>query len=200
MKPDGVQRGLVGEIIRRFETKGFKLVGLKLLQASQAQAEGHYEEHRGKPFFPPLVSFFASGPIVAMVWEGEDAIATGRRMMGATKPKDSAAGTIRGDFAVTMGRNIVHGSDGVDSAKREINYCQQQQARLQQRTASYSPLSDTLRSACCRCRAQGSRRERSSAGRRASARGCTSEALRHQEKETEDRHEEANCESSRRCS
>jgi nucleoside-diphosphate kinase len=123
VKPDGVQRGLVGEIIRRFELKGFKLVGLKLLHPSQAQAEGHYEEHRGKPFFPPLVSFFASGPIVAMVWEGEDVIASGRRMMGATKPKDSAAGTIRGDFAVNMGRNIVHGSDGVDSAKREINYC-----------------------------------------------------------------------------
>ena len=100
--------------------QGFKLVGLKLLQATTAQAEGHYEEHRGKPFFPPLVAFFASGPIVAMVWEGEDAIATGRRLLGATKPKDSAPGTIRGDFGVNMGRNLIHGSDGAESAKREI--------------------------------------------------------------------------------
>ena len=122
VKPDGVQRGLVGHIIARFEQKGFKLVGLKLLHATTAQAEGHYEEHRGKPFFPPLVSFFASGPIVAMVWEGEDVIASGRRLMGATKPKDSAPGTIRGDFGVNMGRNIIHGSDGVDSARREITY------------------------------------------------------------------------------
>ena len=122
VKPDGVQRGLIGDIIQRFEQKGFKLVGLKLLHATQQQAEGHYEEHRGKPFFPPLVSFFASGPIVAMVWEGEDVIASGRKLMGATKPKDSAPGTIRGDYGVNMGRNIIHGSDGVDSAKREINY------------------------------------------------------------------------------
>jgi nucleoside-diphosphate kinase len=122
VKPDGVQRGLIGDIIKRFEQKGFKLVGLKLLHATQQQAEGHYEEHRGKPFFPPLVSFFASGPIVAMVWEGEDVIASGRKLMGATKPKDSAPGTIRGDYGVNMGRNIIHGSDGVESAKREINY------------------------------------------------------------------------------
>ena len=122
VKPDGVQRGLVGAIIQRFEQKGFKLVGLKLLHPTTAQAEGHYEEHRGKGFFPPLVSFFASGPIVAMVWEGEDVIASGRTLMGKTKPKDSAPGTIRGDFGVNMGRNIIHGSDGPDSAKREISY------------------------------------------------------------------------------
>ena len=122
VKPDGVQRGLIGDIIKRFEQKGFKLVGLKLLHATQQQAEGHYEEHRGKPFFAPLVGFFASGPIVAMVWEGEDVIASGRKLMGATKPKDSAPGTIRGDYAVNMGRNIIHGSDGTESAKREINY------------------------------------------------------------------------------
>jgi nucleoside-diphosphate kinase len=100
VKPDGVNRGLVGEIIRRFEQKGFKLVGLKLTVPSKEKAEGHYEEHRGKPFFAGLASFFASGPIVAMVWEGEDIIASGRKLIGATKPKDSAPGTIRGDFAV----------------------------------------------------------------------------------------------------
>jgi nucleoside-diphosphate kinase len=122
VKPDGVNRGLVGEIIRRFEQKGFKLVGLKLTVPSKEKAEGHYEEHRGKPFFAGLANFFASGPIVAMVWEGEDIIATGRRMMGATKPKDSAPGTIRGDFAVNMGRNIIHGSDGQASAAKEITY------------------------------------------------------------------------------
>jgi len=122
VKPDGVNRGLVGEIIRRFETKGFKLVGLKLTVPSKEKAEGHYEEHRGKPFFPGLTSFLASGPIVAMVWEGEDVIASGRRMMGATKPKDSAPGTIRGDLAVNMGRNIIHGSDGEKSAAHEIKY------------------------------------------------------------------------------
>jgi len=122
VKPDGVNRGLVGEIIRRFEQKGFKLVGLKLTVPTKEKAEGHYEEHRGKPFFAGLASFFASGPIVAMVWEGEDVIATGRRMMGATKPKDSAPGTIRGDFAVNMGRNIIHGSDSPASAAHEIAY------------------------------------------------------------------------------
>jgi len=122
VKPDGVNRALVGEIIRRFETKGFKLVGLKMIQASKEKAEGHYEEHRGKPFFAGLAGFFSSGPIVAMVWEGEQVIATGRKMMGATKPQDSAPGTIRGDFAVNMGRNIIHGSDGQESAAREIKY------------------------------------------------------------------------------
>jgi len=120
VKPDGVQRGLVGEIIKRFEVKGYKLVALKLLHPSKEQVEGHYDEHRARPFFPGLVSFFASGPIVAMVWEGEDVILSGRKLMGATKPKDSAPGTIRGDFAVNMGRNIIHGSDGPESAKREI--------------------------------------------------------------------------------
>jgi len=122
VKPDGVQRGLVGEIIKRFESKGYKLVALKLLQPTKDQVEGHYDEHRARPFFPGLVSFFASGPIVAMVWEGEDVIASGRKLMGATKPKDSAPGTIRGDFAVNMGRNIIHGSDSAESAKREISH------------------------------------------------------------------------------
>jgi len=120
VKPDGVQRGLVGEIIKRFETKGFKLVGLKLLQATKEQAETHYAEHKGKGFFKGLTEFFSSGPLVAIVFEGEDVIASGRKLMGATKPKDSAPGTIRGDFGVNMGRNIIHGSDGEASAKHEI--------------------------------------------------------------------------------
>lgn len=93
-----------------------------MLKASAAQSEGHYEEHRGRPFFPALTSFFSSGPVVAMLWEGEDVILSGRRLMGKTKPKDSEPGTIRGDFGVNMGRNIIHGSDGVESAAREIAY------------------------------------------------------------------------------
>jgi len=122
VKPDGVQRNLVGEIIGRFEKKGFKLVALKMIQATKEQAEGHYEEHKGKGFFAGLVQFFTSGPIVAMVWEGEDVIASGRKLMGATKPKDSAPGTIRGDLCVNMGRNIIHGSDSAASAEKEIKH------------------------------------------------------------------------------
>jgi len=120
VKPDGVQRGLVGEIIKRFEQKGFKIVGLKFLQATKEKAEAHYAEHKGKGFFKGLVEFFASGPLVAIVFEGEDVIASGRKIMGATKPKDSNPGTVRGDFGVNMGRNIIHGSDGPESAKHEI--------------------------------------------------------------------------------
>jgi len=122
VKPDGVQRGLIGDIIKRFEQKGFKIVGLKLLHPTKEQGEGHYAEHKGKPFFAGLVNFFTSGPLVGIVWEGEDAIASGRRLLGATKPKDSAPGTIRGDFGVNMGRNIIHGSDGPESAQREIAF------------------------------------------------------------------------------
>lgn len=120
VKPDGVQRGLVGEIVRRFESKGFKLVGLKLMQVSREQAETHYGEHKGKPFFAGLVDFITSGPIVAMAWEGKNVIATARTMMGATNPAQSAPATIRGDFAVDIGRNIIHGSDGPESAQREL--------------------------------------------------------------------------------
>lgn len=120
VKPDGVQRGLVGEIVRRFEQKGFKLVGLKLMQVSREQAETHYGEHKGKPFFNGLVDFITSGPIVAMAWEGKNVITTARTMMGATNPAQSAPGTLRGDFAVDIGRNIIHGSDGPESAQREL--------------------------------------------------------------------------------
>lgn len=120
VKPDGVQRGLVAEIIRRFEDKGFKLVGLKLMQMPRETAENHYGEHKGKPFFGGLVDFITSGPIVAMAWEGPNVIATARKMMGATNPANAENGTIRGDFATDMGRNVIHGSDGPESAEREL--------------------------------------------------------------------------------
>lgn len=120
IKPDGVQRGLVGEIVSRFEKRGLKLVGMKFMQVTRELAETHYGEHKGKPFFEGLVGFITSGPVVAMVWEGKDAIALARNTIGATNPGSAAPGTIRGDFAVEIGRNIVHGSDGPESAKREI--------------------------------------------------------------------------------
>ena len=121
VKPDGVQRNLIGEIVSRFESKGFTLVGAKLMQINQELAEQHYGEHKERPFFGELVDFITSGPVFAMVWEGENVISTARLMMGATNPKESAPGTIRGDFAVTVGKNIIHGSDSPESAAREIN-------------------------------------------------------------------------------
>lgn len=120
IKPDGVQRGLVGEIIQRFESKGFKLVGLKQLQVSRALAEEHYGEHKEKPFFAGLVDFITSSPVVAMVWEGKEVVASARKMIGATNPLSSEPGTIRGDFGIDIGRNIIHGSDAVETAQREI--------------------------------------------------------------------------------
>lgn len=120
LKPDAVQRGLIGEIIQRFEKKGFQLIGMKLMQVTPELAKQHYGEHEGKPFFGGLVDFITSGPIVAMVWQGGNAVAECRKMMGATNPKDSALGTIRGDYAVDLGRNIIHGSDSVENAEREI--------------------------------------------------------------------------------
>ncbi|WP_153720272.1 nucleoside-diphosphate kinase [Sporosarcina cascadiensis] len=121
VKPDGVQRNLIGEIVGRFEDKGYQLVGGKLMNISQELAEQHYGEHKERPFFGELVEFITSGPVFAMVWEGENVISTARLMMGATNPKESAPGTIRGDFAVTVGKNIIHGSDSSESASREIN-------------------------------------------------------------------------------
>jgi len=120
VKPDGVRRQLVGEIIRRFEAKGFTLAKLQLVQPTRTQAEAHYEVHRGKPFFDGVVSFIASGPVVAMVWEGDDVVALARKMMGATKPADSLPGTIRGDYANTIEQNLIHGSDSVENAQMEI--------------------------------------------------------------------------------
>ncbi|KMZ75938.1 Nucleoside-diphosphate kinase [Zostera marina] len=120
IKPDGVHRGLVGEIIGRFEKKGFTLKGLKLQIVERGFAEKHYEELSDKPFFTKLVDYIISGPVVAMVWEGKNVITTGRKMIGATNPSNSEPGTIRGDFAIEMGRNVIHGSDSAESAKKEI--------------------------------------------------------------------------------
>lgn len=121
VKPDGVQRGLVGEIIHRFEAKGFTLVGLKLIRVSKELAEQHYGEHREKSFFPGLVEFITSGPVVAMVWEGKGVVSAARKIIGATNPLASEPGTIRGDFGVDIGRNIIHGSDALETAQREIS-------------------------------------------------------------------------------
>lgn len=120
VKPDGVQRAIVGEVIRRFETKGFTLVGLKLLQVSQELAEQHYDVHKERPFFPGLVKFITSGPVVAMVWEGDGVIASARKLIGATNPLNAEPGTIRGDYGVSIGRNLIHGSDAPETAQREI--------------------------------------------------------------------------------
>ena len=120
VKPDGVKRGLVGEVVKRLEQKGFTIVGMKLMQISQELAQTHYGEHEGKPFFEDLVSFITSGPVVAMVVEGENAISEWRKMMGATNPKDAELGTIRGDYATTIDENVVHGSDAPATAEREI--------------------------------------------------------------------------------
>lgn len=121
VKPDGVKRGLAGEIMSRIEAKGFTLVDVKLMNISRETAEKHYGEHAGKPFFDGLISFITSGPVLAMVVEGENAILEWRKMMGATNPADAAPGTIRGDFASTMDENVVHGSDAPETAEREIN-------------------------------------------------------------------------------
>ncbi len=121
IKPDGVQRRLVGEVIKRFEEKGFTLVGLKLMSVSKELAENHYDVHKGKPFFDGLVKFITSGPLVAMVWEGEGVVASARKMIGATNPLTAEPGTIRGDYAVSIGRNLIHGSDAIETAQREIS-------------------------------------------------------------------------------
>lgn len=120
IKPDGVQRGLVGKIMSRFEEKGFKLVGMKLITPTKEQFESHYADLKDKPFFPGLLSYMMMGPVCQMVWEGSNVVLTGRKMLGATKPFDSAPGTIRGDFCIDVGRNIIHGSDSVESAQHEI--------------------------------------------------------------------------------
>ncbi|MEK9198031.1 nucleoside-diphosphate kinase [Ureibacillus sp. 179-F W5.1 NHS] len=121
IKPDGVKRQVIGDIVNRFERRGFELKGAKLMVASREIAEAHYAEHADKPFFGELVDFITSGPVFAMVWEGENVISLARTMMGKTNPADSQPGTIRGDFAVSVAENIIHGSDSVESAEREIS-------------------------------------------------------------------------------
>jgi len=120
IKPDGVRRQLVGEIIRRFEAKGFTLTALQMVTPTREQAEAHYEVHRGKAFFEGVVDFISSGPVVAMIWEGDDIVALARKLMGATKPSESLPGTIRGDYANTTEQNLIHGSDSVENAQVEI--------------------------------------------------------------------------------
>jgi nucleoside-diphosphate kinase len=120
VKPDGVQRGLIGAIVGRFETRGLKLVGMKFLQMSDDLAARHYAVHEGKPFYDSLVQYIVSGPVVAMVWEGKNAVAAARMTMGITNPAEAAPGTIRGDFGMEIGRNLVHGSDSPENAVNEV--------------------------------------------------------------------------------
>lgn len=120
VKPDGVERVLIGEVVGRFEKRGLKIIGMKFMKVTKEMAEQHYGEHKGKPFYDGLVSYITSGPIVAMALEGKNAVALARQTIGATKPGDAAPGTIRGDLAVEIGRNIVHGSDSPENGQREI--------------------------------------------------------------------------------
>jgi len=120
IKPDGVKRGLVGEILARFEKKGIKVVGLKLMQISRETAENHYGEHKERPFFSPLVDYITSGPVAAMVLEGKNVVKIARDMMGATNPAEASPGSIRATYAMEIGRNVIHGSDSAASAEREI--------------------------------------------------------------------------------
>ena len=120
IKPDAVQRGLVGTIISRYEAKGLRIAAMKIMQVTDELARQHYAEHVNKPFFPGLLSYITSGPVVALVLEGKNAVAEVRKLNGATNPLEAACGTIRGDFAQEVGRNVVHGSDSVESAAREI--------------------------------------------------------------------------------
>merc|ERR1712078_100569 len=120
IKPDGVQRGLIGTIIQRFEQRGFILRGLKMLSVEKSHAEAHYSDLSSKPFFGGLVEYICSAPVCAMCWEGKDVVKTGRKIIGATNPLASEPGTIRGDFCIDVGRNIIHGSDAVESAQKEL--------------------------------------------------------------------------------
>lgn len=121
VKPDGVQRGLIGEIIARFERRGLKLAGLKFIQMPLELAERHYAVHQARPFYASLVAYITSGPVVAMVWEGKEAVAAARATIGATNPVAATSGTIRGDFGLEIGRNLVHGSDSAENAVHEVN-------------------------------------------------------------------------------
>ncbi|KAM4698541.1 nucleoside diphosphate kinase 3 [Rhinophrynus dorsalis] len=121
IKPDGYQRRLVGEIIRRFEKKGFRLIAMKMMQASEGLLKEHYIALQDRPFYDRLVKYMSSGPVIAMVWQGLDVVKTARVMLGETNPADSLPGTIRGDFAIDVSRNVIHGSDSRESAQREIS-------------------------------------------------------------------------------
>ncbi len=131
IKPDGVQRGLIGQVIQRFEQKGLQLIAAKLMHIPKELAEQHYGEHKEKPFFGELVDFITSGPVMAMVWQGENAIKVAREMMGKTNPAEAAPGTIRGDFGLQVSMNVIHGSDSPESAEREINLFFKQEELLE---------------------------------------------------------------------
>jgi len=120
VKPDGVQRGLIGRIVARLEQRGLKLVAMKMMRISRELAGRHYAEHRGKPFYDGLIAFITSGPVVAMIWEGREAVTVVRSVMGTTDPLKAAPGTIRGDLALDLGMNLIHGSDSVDRAESEM--------------------------------------------------------------------------------
>ena len=120
IKPDGVQRHLTGEIIDRFESKGFTLVGLKMMQVSRELAEKHYSVHQERPFFNSLIEFITSAPVIAMVWEGDSVVSAARNLIGATNPVTAAPGSIRGDLGVSIGRNLIHGSDAIETAQTEV--------------------------------------------------------------------------------
>ncbi|KAI8304332.1 Nucleoside diphosphate kinase [Colletotrichum sp. SAR11_240] len=137
IKPDGVQRGLIGPIVSRFESRGFKLVAIKLVTPGKDHLEAHYADLKEKPFFPGLINYMLSGPICAMIWEGRDAVKTGRTILGATNPLASAPGTIRGDFAIDVGRNVCHGSDSVENAKKEIALWFKDGEAVQWKTAQF---------------------------------------------------------------
>jgi len=120
VKPDGIQRNLIGKVIQKFEDKGYKLIAAKLMFVKEELAQKHYYEHKDKPFFEELVSFITSGPVLAMVWEGKDIVKVARNIIGSTNPLEAALGTLRGDYGINIGMNIVHGSDSQESAEREI--------------------------------------------------------------------------------
>jgi nucleoside-diphosphate kinase len=122
LKPDAIQRGLAGQVVQRFERRGLKIIGLKMMRVSRQLAESYYAEHQGKPFYEPLMAYITSGPVIAVVLEGDGAVAIVRKMMGKTNSAEAEPGTIRGDFALTIGRNVIHGSDSPESAKREIGF------------------------------------------------------------------------------
>lgn len=121
VKPDGVQRGLIGEVITRLERRGLRLVGAKFMQVSQQLAETHYAIHKGKPFYNGLIQYITSAPVMAMVWEGANAVAAVRQTMGSTRPTEAAPGSIRHDFALEVGRNLTHASDSVENGEKEID-------------------------------------------------------------------------------
>ncbi|RKP23711.1 nucleoside diphosphate kinase [Syncephalis pseudoplumigaleata] len=134
VKPDGVERGLVGDIIARFERKGYQLLALRLIHPTRELLEEHYADLKSKPFFPSLMTYMTSGPVVGMVWGGKEVVKTGRVMLGATNPLASAPGTIRGDFCIDVGRNLCHGSDSVESAEREIALWFKEEIKAHKRT------------------------------------------------------------------